>query len=97
MCLLPSQNMQGRHASAGGHIRIGVKLLNETINDQGKGILQHQALGSTRSADSYAPIEDLAQIFTGLDRQVTCVSSHCSLKCLLAKLSELDVIFRRQV
>jgi len=65
--------MQGRHASAGGHIQSGVKVLNETIHDHGKGILEHQALGSTRYADSYAPIEEFAQIFTGLDRQVTWV------------------------
>ena len=65
--------MQGRHALAGGHIRSGVKVLNETIHDLGRGILQHKTLGPTRYADSYVPIEELAKIFTGLDRQVTWV------------------------
>ena len=65
--------MQGRHAEAGGHIRSGVKVLNETIQDMGRGILEHRTLGSTRYADLYAPIEELAKIFTGLDRQVTWV------------------------
>jgi len=62
--------MQGRHALAGGHIRSGVSVLNETIYDLRKGTIQHKTLGSERYADSYAPIDELSRMFTGLDRQV---------------------------
>ena len=65
--------MQGNHALAGLHIQSGAKLLRETVYDQRNRVLQHQVLGSKSQVDSYAPLEVLARIFSGLDSQVRMV------------------------
>lgn len=65
--------MQGRHASAGSHIRSGVKLLRETIYDQRNAILKHQVIGSKSHMDGYASLEVLARIFSVLDPTITMV------------------------
>lgn len=65
--------MQGRHASAGFHIRSGVKLLRETMYDQRNGVLDHRVLGSKSNVDCYAPLEVLARIFSVLDPTITMV------------------------
>jgi len=65
--------MQGRHASAGSHIRSDAKLLRETLYGQQNDLTKHQFLGSKRQADFYAPFEVLARIFAELDLEVAAV------------------------
>ncbi|KUI67936.1 hypothetical protein VM1G_11480 [Cytospora mali] len=58
--------MQGHHALAGSHIRSGSKLLQETVHIQRR---EHSALGFKRQANCYVPLEIVAAIFAGLDKQ----------------------------
>ncbi|KAM3086214.1 hypothetical protein ACMFMG_000351 [Clarireedia jacksonii] len=60
------ENMQGHHASAGAHIRSGVKLLHETARDHRNGGFKHKVLGSKSQTDSYASLEVLASVLGGL-------------------------------
>ncbi|KAF7858608.1 hypothetical protein EAF04_009208 [Stromatinia cepivora] len=67
------ENMAGHRATAGAHIRSGVKLLRETVCDQEKGVTHHPILGSKSHVDSYASPGALARIYAALDRECTTV------------------------
>ncbi|KAH6658110.1 hypothetical protein BKA67DRAFT_673919 [Truncatella angustata] len=69
------ENMQGHHDSAGRHIRSGVKLLLEAVDNQRNGTYQYQKLGNKSVADSYVPLEVLTRVFANLgDQQARQVS-----------------------
>ncbi|KAH8201328.1 hypothetical protein TruAng_004496 [Truncatella angustata] len=61
--------MQGHHDSAGRHIRSGVKLLLEAVDNQRNGTYQYQKLGNKSVADSYVPLEVLTRVFANLGDQ----------------------------